>query len=534
MLFKTSLPLLCCAVASFGFFTEQIEVAGEHENPNEKFGKLANFKLVGDTQFGWRTNEIVGNIDLNGRAFLIDTGGGNFTRFSGVLSGPGEFEWKSGGVPQVAPSIIGGTEPNRLSGTFILSKGILDLEKPANTDAISCDLLIGKIDRAIVRLKNDEQISNQARITFSGNEVAELHLNGHVETVGEILLETDSVIDFGNQIGSLTVADSQQQAWKSGTNLIIRGMKQGTKPLRFGTSGNGLSPQQLSQVGIELVEGDFTSLYSAKLDNEGYLIVDKKIEAQNPPYAISSDANKERSQLYGIEGLKTLCSEGTPLKPKSSIRFFGDSITWQNGYIQLIERSLTESSVTHDFGITLHNHGINGGGVLQLRDGSNEGGYPGNSKQAPFKTILESGPTDIVVVFIGINDVWWRKTSQEDFEKGLSDLISSIKEHHATPVICTLTLHDELPDGNNPDDPKIEEYAELTRKVVKSHGATLVDLRKAYVAYLQNHNSELRVDGSLRFRKSGFLTYDGVHPNEAGVTLLANLISDGIVRSLAK
>lgn len=61
---------------------------------------------------------------------------------------------------------------------------------------------------------------------------------------------------------------------------------------------------------------------------------------------------------------------------------------------------------------------------------------------------------------------------------------------------------------------------------------SLVDLRKAYVAYLQNHNAQLRVDGTLYFMPSGVLTYDGVHPSSKGVALLANLISDGVFRAL--
>ena len=101
-------------------------------------------------------------------------------------------------------------------------------------------------------------------------------------------------------------------------------------------------------------------------------------------------------------------------------------------------------------------------------------------------------------------------------------------------VLATMTVHGELPDGNNPDDPKIEIYSELTRKVAQATGTTLVDLRKAYLAYLRNHNAQLRVDGSLYFKPSGVLTYDGVHPTASGTELLANLIADGIFRALAK
>jgi hypothetical protein len=54
-----------------------------------------------------------------------------------------------------------------------------------------------------------------------------------------------------------------------------------------------------------------------------------------------------------------------------------------------------------------------------------------------------------------------------------------------------------------------------------------------FLPYLQNHNAQLRVDGTLYFKPSGVLNYDGVHPYATGNTLLANLISDGVVRALS-
>ena len=70
--------------------------------------------------------------------------------------------------------------------------------------------------------------------------------------------------------------------------------------------------------------------------------------------------------------------------------------------------------------------------------------------------------------------------------------------------------------------------------MAKDTGATLVDLRRVYVAYLRNHNAELRVDGTLKFLSTGVLTYDGVHPNARGVALLADHIAHGIHTALAQ
>jgi lysophospholipase L1-like esterase len=114
----------------------------------------------------------------------------------------------------------------------------------------------------------------------------------------------------------------------------------------------------------------------------------------------------------------------------------------------------------------------------------------------------------------------------------LREIVALAKAHKTTLVLTTVTVQGELPDGKNGNDPKIEIFSEIARKVAKDTGTTLVDLRKAYIAYLQNHNAKLRIDGSLYIKPNGILTYDGVHPSATGNTLLANLIGDGILRAL--
>lgn len=108
-----------------------------------------------------------------------------------------------------------------------------------------------------------------------------------------------------------------------------------------------------------------------------------------------------------------------------------------------------------------------------------------------------------------------------------------VKANHTRLVPATLNVRGELSDGRNSDDAKIDQYAELTLKVARDTGTTRADLRKACVAFLQNNNAQLRVDGTLYFKPSGVLTYDGVHPTAKGNELLANLIGDGIIRGLA-
>ena len=101
-------------------------------------------------------------------------------------------------------------------------------------------------------------------------------------------------------------------------------------------------------------------------------------------------------------------------------------------------------------------------------------------------------------------------------------------------VLATLAVWGDDPSAANANNPKCDEYAGITRQVAAATGTTLVDLRKACFAYLQNHNAELRLDGSIRFSPTGILTGDGVHFNGPGTNLLADLISQGILEALGK
>lgn len=211
------------------------------------------------------------------------------------------------------------------------------------------------------------------------------------------------------------------------------------------------------------------------------------------------------------------------------ISFFGDSITWQNAFIREIDKALKAGAGTKGMAVKLVNRGINGGGVLSVRDGTKKSAYVSasnrNGPQAPFAEVIAADKADVAVVYIGVNDVWWRKTSEADFEKALRDLVASAKARKTACVLATLSVYREMPDGTNPKDAACDRFAAITRKVAAATGATLVDLRRAFLAYLRNHNAELRVDGTLKFLKTGVLTYDGVHPNAKGNALTADLIA---------
>ncbi len=198
------------------------------------------------------------------------------------------------------------------------------------------------------------------------------------------------------------------------------------------------------------------------------------------------------------------------LKKGDRLVFLGDSITQggggPKGYVTLIKKALAEKHP--DLGVEVINAGISGNKVPDLQ-------------RRLQRDVLDKKPT-VVVIYIGINDVWHgerdpaRGTPKDRYEAGLKEIIDKIKAAGARVVLCTPSVIGERPDGSNPLDAKLDEYAAVSRKVAKEEGVPLCDLRKAFVAYLKAHNAQKK--------ERGVLTGDRVHLNDAGNKLVAETI----------
>jgi isoamyl acetate esterase len=196
-----------------------------------------------------------------------------------------------------------------------------------------------------------------------------------------------------------------------------------------------------------------------------------------------------------------------PLKKGERIVFLGDSITAggvsKNGYVTLIKKHLAEKHA--DLGITIIGAGVSGNKVPDLQ-------------KRLERDVLAKKPT-IVVIYIGINDVWHGEsnpangTSKEKFEAGLKDIITKITDAGARVVLCTPSVIGEKTDASNGLDAKLDEYSDISRKVAKDTKVQLCDLRKAFVEHLKTNNPKNAA--------SGILTGDRVHLNAAGNELVA-------------
>jgi lysophospholipase L1-like esterase len=195
------------------------------------------------------------------------------------------------------------------------------------------------------------------------------------------------------------------------------------------------------------------------------------------------------------------------LKKDDRILFFGDSLTQlggqdapkqhvTKGYVKIVQETLDK---THpDLGVKVDWVATGGHTVPQLLARLE-------------KDVLPKKPT-IIVIQIGCNDA--RRLEPKVFKKSLEDLIDRIQAEKIQVVQCTLTSVGEKHDGTNNDDPELEYFAAIQRRIIKAKKLPYNDLRKAFVDHWKKNNPDNK--------GSGILTYDGNHWNQTGMQFVAD------------
>jgi lysophospholipase L1-like esterase len=199
-----------------------------------------------------------------------------------------------------------------------------------------------------------------------------------------------------------------------------------------------------------------------------------------------------------------------PVK-KIRVVFFGDSIT--------------EAAVNPHGFITIDDSLLNPGGT-----GNYEligAGVSGNKVYDLYLRMEDdviSRSPDIVVIYVGVNDVWHKKmgtgTDADKFERFYLALVKKFRAANIKLIVCTPATIGERFDNTNEQDGDMNHYSNIIRKIAPDEHLTLVDLRSAFVEYekLNNKNNLDR----------GLLTSDGVHLNNAGNMFVAKLMAEGI------
>lgn len=196
----------------------------------------------------------------------------------------------------------------------------------------------------------------------------------------------------------------------------------------------------------------------------------------------------------------------TPAK-KTKIIFFGDSITQQGankgGYIDLIQTAINNKGLQDKY--ELVGAGIGGNKVYDLYLRMDD-------------DVLAKDP-DVVVIYVGINDVWHKTTSGtgtdiDKYEKFYVAIIKKLQARKIRVVVCTPSVIGEKKNGANAQDSDLDKYSEVIRRLAGQYNCTLIDLRKAFAEYENNNNPENK--------ESGVLTKDRVHLNDAGNQFVAD------------
>lgn len=213
-----------------------------------------------------------------------------------------------------------------------------------------------------------------------------------------------------------------------------------------------------------------------------------------------------KSSMVILSGIISLLGVAcTAIDPRMKpIVFMGDSITHQaeeeTGFISILRDSLRQ----HGIEANLIGAGVDGDKVPDLLERLDA-------------DVLQQEPS-MVIIFIGINDVWHEAigiggTPEDQYESGLRSIVDQIQQIGAKVILCTPTVIGEKNDGSNALDERLDVYAEISRAVASSTGATICDLHQIFRDYLTKHNPENK--------RLGILTNDEVHLNESGNQLVA-------------
>lgn len=137
--------------------------------------------------------------------------------------------------------------------------------------------------------------------------------------------------------------------------------------------------------------------------------------------------------------------------------------------------------------------------------------------------VIAAEPT-LVIVYIGINDVWHFRdgqgTPEDEYRHGLHEVVTRLLGAGLRVLLCTPTVIGEQIEGANAQDAMLTTYTQISRDIAATTDVPMCDLHAAFRAELARVNTDDAPDG--------ILTTDGVHLSEAGNALVAATIGAAI------
>lgn len=212
--------------------------------------------------------------------------------------------------------------------------------------------------------------------------------------------------------------------------------------------------------------------------------------------------------------LSVICFGFTGMQQKQKVVFFGDSITQAGvsptGYITVMDNLIAQKGLKDQY--ELVGAGISGNKVTDLYLRMED-------------DVLAKNPTT-VVIWIGVNDVWHKKTGTgtdaSKFGEFYNAIIKKLQAKNIKVVMCTPAVIGERTDFSNELDGDLNKYANIIRSIAAKNNCPLVDLRKVFLAYNLANNTENK--------DKGILTVDGVHLNDKGNQMVAEEMMKVVVK----
>lgn len=191
---------------------------------------------------------------------------------------------------------------------------------------------------------------------------------------------------------------------------------------------------------------------------------------------------------------------------KKKVVFFGDSITQAGvqptGYITKVGEMASRDKKADQYEFI--GAGIGGNKVYDLYLRVED-------------DVLAKNP-DIVVIYIGVNDVWHKQSSgtgtdYDKFEKFYNALLRKFQAKNIKVILATPAVIGERYDNSNQLDGDLNRYSALIRTIAQNNNLPLVDLRKGFMDYSKANNPDNK--------EKDILTTDRVHLNEKGNEFVA-------------
>jgi hexosaminidase len=191
-----------------------VAVSGIVAEPGKVLGADNIGVLTGDTTFQWANAACLNPVINKGFTLTFDSGGGNASGYNGPISGTGTVRIFQGGADggfRDSPMVLGGKEPNPLTGTWQVKCGRLMLAKDAGIDAAGGTIVVGgQGDNDCLYWANNDQLNDAAVVELldSPKGGATLNLNGCSDRIASLKLAPHTRIVTDDQMtgGVLTVA----------------------------------------------------------------------------------------------------------------------------------------------------------------------------------------------------------------------------------------------------------------------------------------------------------------------------------------